>query len=64
MNTSGGSKKLTISGIGLGAIVGTTIPAASESAIAYCIKIGAIVVITLTAIIVQMWLDNKKTSEP
>lgn len=64
MNTSGGSKKLTIAGIGLGMVAGTAIPADGQGSMAFCIKIGAIAVITLTAIVVQTWLDNKKISEP
>jgi len=63
MNTNGGSKKLTIAGIGLGAIVGTTIPTTEQSITAYCIKIVAIIAITLTAIIVQTWLDNRPQPE-
>jgi hypothetical protein len=59
MNTSSGSKKITIAGIGLGAIVGTSLPTDNQSIIAYCIKIGAIAVITLAAILVQAYLDNK-----
>jgi len=62
MNTNGGSKKLTIAGIGLGAIVGTPLPADQQSIIAYCIKIAAIATITLTTVIVQTFLDNRKSA--
>ncbi|NIP28976.1 MAG: hypothetical protein GWN55_16595 [Phycisphaerae bacterium] len=58
MNKSSGSKKVTIGGIGLGAIMGTQLPTPEQSMWGYCVKIIAIAVITLVAIGAQALLDH------
>ena len=61
---SAGSKKLTSAGIGLGMIAGVAIPAAGQSIVAFCIKVGSIALITTYAIYRQANLDRDNKSEP
>ena len=61
MNGNGVSKKLTIAGIGIASLI--SLKDAQPSILAYCLVAG-IVIITLSAIVLQAKLDQNGHNEP
>ena len=63
MNDNNGRvpKKLTTAGIGLAMLV--SMKDAQPHILSYCI-VGGIVIITMAAVLIQGWLDNKTEATP